>query len=64
LSAALVANLAGHRELGMTLRYMHLVQLRWTVAIRLLDQRLVLQKFGELGERGGALMKRSMARTT
>ena len=47
-----IQELAGHRELGMTQRYMHLSPAALDSAIRLLDQPLVLQKFGDLGETG------------
>jgi len=45
-----IQELAGHRELGMTQRYMHLSPAALDSAIRLLDQPLVLQNFGDLGE--------------
>jgi integrase len=47
-----IQELAGHRELGMTQRYMHLSPAAFDSAIRLLDQPLVLQSFGDLGETG------------
>ena len=47
-----IQELAGHRELGMTQRYMHLSPAALDSAIRLLDQPLVLQKFGDLVETG------------
>ena len=47
-----IQELAGHRELGMTQRYMHLSPAALDSAIRLLDQPLVLQNFGDLGETG------------
>jgi len=43
---------AGHRELGMTQRYMHLSSAAMDSAIRLLDQPAVLQTFGALLETG------------
>ena len=47
-----IQELAGHRELGMTQRYMHLSPAALDSAIRLLDQPVVLQKFGDLVETG------------
>jgi ligand-binding sensor domain-containing protein len=47
-----IQELAGHRELGMTQRYMHLSPAALDSAIRLLDQPLVLQSFGDPGETG------------
>jgi integrase len=47
-----IQELAGHRELGMTQRYMHLSPAALDSAIRLLDQPLALQDFGDLGETG------------
>jgi integrase len=57
-----IQELAGHRELGMTQRYMHLSPAALDSAIRLLDQpgppegghyvRGVLRKFGDLVETG------------
>jgi integrase len=47
-----IQELAGHRELGMTQRYMHLSPAALDSAIRLLDQPSVLQSFGDLGETG------------
>jgi hypothetical protein len=43
-----IQKLAGHRELGMTQRYMHLSPAALDSAIRLLDQPAVLQSFGDL----------------
>src|SRR5213593_2659095 len=43
---------AGHRELGMTQRYMHLSPAALDSAIRLLDQPAVLQSFGDILETG------------
>jgi integrase len=48
-----IQELAGHRELGMTQRYMHLSPAALDSAIRLLDRPAGLQKFGDLGETGG-----------
>jgi hypothetical protein len=53
--ARAIQELAGHRELGMTQRYMHLSPAALDSAIRLLDQPLVLQKFGDLGETADGL---------
>jgi hypothetical protein len=47
-----IQELAGHRELGMTQRYMHLSPAALDAAIRLLAQPLALQKFGDLVEAG------------
>jgi hypothetical protein len=58
-----IQELAGHRELGMTQRYMHLSPAALDSAIRLLDQPWVLQNFGDLGRRGWSPKERSMART-
>ena len=44
--------LAGHRELGMTRRYMHLSPAALGSAIRLLDPPAVLQRFGDILETG------------
>ena len=45
-----IQELAGHRELGMTQRYMHLSPAALDSAIRLLDKPLVSQSFGDLVE--------------
>ena len=45
-----IQELAGHRELGMTQRYMHLSPAALDSAIRLLDQPTVLQSFGDILE--------------
>jgi hypothetical protein len=47
-----IQELAGHRELVMTKRYMHLSPAALDSAIRLLDQPTGLQAFGDLGETG------------
>lgn len=47
-----IQELAGHRELGMTQRYMHLSPAALDSAIRLLDQALTLQSSGDLVETG------------
>jgi site-specific recombinase XerD len=47
-----IQELAGHRELGMTQRYMHLSPAALDSAIRLLDQPAVLQSFGDILETG------------
>jgi len=47
-----IQELAGHRELGMTQRYMHLSPAALDSAIRLLDQPTVLQRFGDILETG------------
>ena len=48
--ARAIQELAGHRELGMTQRYMHLSPAALDSAIRLLDQPAFCAKFGDLGE--------------
>ena len=50
--AKTIQELAGHQHLSTTQRYMHLSPAALDSAIRLLDQPLVLQKFGDLGETG------------
>ena len=47
-----IQELAGHRELGMTQRYMHLGPASLDSAIRLLDQPAVLQSLGDILETG------------
>ena len=47
-----IQELAGHRELGMTQRYMHLSPAALDSAIRLLDRRAVLQSLGDILETG------------
>jgi site-specific recombinase XerD len=47
-----IQELAGHRELGMPQRYMHLSPAALDSAIRLLDQPVVLQNCGDLVETG------------
>jgi len=49
-----IQELADHRELGMTQRYMHLSPTALDRAIRLLDQPSVLQSFGDILETGRA----------
>jgi predicted ATPase len=49
-----IQELAGHRELGMTQRYMHLSPAALDSAIRLLDQPLAVQSFGDIWRRGGS----------
>ena len=60
-----IQELAGHRELGMTQRYMHLSPAALDSAIRLLGSAVgpyrVLETFWR---RGGSPKERSMARTT
>jgi integrase len=46
-----IQELAGHRELGMTQRYMHLSPAALDSAIRL-DQPLAVQSFGDILEIG------------
>ena len=43
-----IQELAGHRELGMTQRYMHLSPAALDSGIRLLDQPLAVQGFGDI----------------
>ena len=59
-----IQELAGHRELGMTQRYMHLSPAALDSAIRLLDQPLAVQVLETFWRRGGSPKERSMARTT
>jgi site-specific recombinase XerD len=47
-----IQELARHRELGMTQRYMHLSPAALDSAIRLLDQPLAVQSFGDILETG------------
>ncbi len=47
-----IQELAGHRELGMTQRYMHLSPAALGSAIRLLDQPFSVQSFGDILETG------------
>ena len=47
-----IQELGGHRELGMTQRYMHLTPAALDSAIRLLDQPLAVQSFGDILETG------------
>ena len=47
-----IQELAGHRELGMTQRYMHLSPAALHSAIRLLDQSLAVQSPGDMLETG------------
>jgi integrase len=47
-----IQELAGHRELGMTQRYMHLSPAALDNAIRLLDRPLAVQTFGDILETG------------
>jgi site-specific recombinase XerD len=48
-----VQELAGHRELGMTQRYMHLSPAALDSAIRLLDQPPAVKSFGDILETAG-----------
>jgi integrase len=50
--ARAIQELAGHSELGMTQRYMHLSPAALDSAIRLLDQALPVQSFGDIVETG------------
>jgi len=47
-----IQELAGHRELSMTQRYMHLSPAALDSAIRLLDQPFAVPKFGDIVETG------------
>lgn len=57
LPARAIQELAGHQDLAMTQRYMHLSPAALDSAIRLLDppssSQSGLQSFGDLGETGG-----------
>ena len=59
-----IQELAGHRELGMTQRYMHLSPAALDSAIRLLDQPRSCRVLETFWRRGGSPKERSMARTT
>lgn len=59
-----IQELAGHRDLGMTQRYMHLSPAALDSAIRLLDQAPAVKNFGDILETGRAPWERSMDRTT
>src|SRR5215216_5795594 len=48
-----IQELAGHRELGMTQRYMHLSSAALDRAIRLLDRPAGLENLGDMVETGG-----------
>ncbi len=52
-----IQELAGHRELGMTQRYMHLSPAALDSAIRLLEQPLAVQSFGRFGDGEGLRRK-------
>jgi hypothetical protein len=47
-----IQELAGHRGLGMTQRYMHLSPAALDSAIRLLDRPSAVQNFGDILETG------------
>src|SRR3954469_17711050 len=47
-----IQELAGHRDLGMTQRYMHLSPAALDSAIRLLDQPAGLPRFGDIVDTG------------
>jgi integrase len=49
-----IQELAGHRDLSMTQRYMHISPAAIETAIRLLDQRGSGQTFGDMLETGGS----------
>jgi site-specific recombinase XerD len=50
--ATAIQELAGHADLTMTQRYMHLSPAALDAAIRLLDRSGPVQKCGDLGETG------------
>ena len=58
-----IQELAGHRELGMTQRYMHLSPAALEGAIRLLDRPLAVETFGDILETGKVREGKIMART-
>jgi hypothetical protein len=55
-----IQELAGHADLTMTQRYMHLSPAALADAIRLLDRPNATQTFGDLVETGRQDQKRSM----
>ena len=55
-----IQELAGHRELGMTQRYMHLSPAALDSAIRLLDQPFSLQSCGDILETGRVSEKNNL----
>jgi hypothetical protein len=59
-----IQELAGHRELGMTQRYMHLSPAALDSAIRLLDQPQNVQSLGDILETGRVSEGKIDARTT
>ena len=59
-----IQELAGHRELGMTQRYMHLSPAALDSAIRLLDQPTAVKNFGDMLETADQSGGNRMERTT
>jgi hypothetical protein len=54
-----IQELAGHQELTMTQRYMHLSPLALSAAIQLLDARLEPPSFGDILETAEVLERKS-----
>jgi hypothetical protein len=54
--------IAGHREPGMTQRYMHLRPAALESAIRVLDQPLAVQTFGDILETGRVWFAKTQSR--
>ena len=60
-----IQELAGHRELGMTQRYMHLSPAAIEGAVRLLDQgRPISESVGDILDTGGSVPAKARGRTT
>jgi site-specific recombinase XerD len=59
-----IQELAGHRELGMTQRYMHLSPAALDSAIRLLDHATAVKVFGDMLETADQSGRNQMDRTT
>jgi len=53
-----IQELAGHRDLGTTQRYMHLSPAAAESAIRLLDQRKATNRFGDILETGDCAIEK------
>ena len=62
--ARAIQELAGHRDLSTTLRYMHLSPAAIEGAIRLLDHASGVKNCGDLGETVGPEIAKSQPRST